>query len=99
MSGLFKAPKIPKPQPVATQQDAALSAMDEAQRLRKRHGRSFNMLFGGKRRGGQLGSAAGLLGSGGGGDMGSPGGGGGGGSGGGGIGGGGGDGRPQSPSF
>jgi len=96
MSGLFSKPKIPKPQPTVTPQDAALSSMDEAFRLRKRRGRLSNMLF--ARRKGSLGagSVAGLLGStpgGGGGTGGAPGGGGGGGDG------GSGGGRPVSPSF
>lgn len=96
MSGLFKTPKVPKPQPTVTPQDAALSSMDEAFRLRRRRGRLSNMLF--ARRKGSLGagSVAGLLGS-------SPGGSGGGsGTPGGGAGGGGGDsggGRPSNPSF
>lgn len=96
MSGLFSKPKIPKPQPTVTPQDAALTSMDEALRLRKRRGRLSNMLF--ARRKGSLGAgtAAGILGtSPGGGGSGSPGGGGGGGDG---IGGGGG-GRPVNPSF
>jgi len=96
MGGLFKAPKVPKPQPTVTPQDAALSSMDEAFRLRRRRGRLSNMLF--ARRKGSLGagSVAGQLGS-------SPGGSGGGsGTPGGGAGGGGGDsggGRPSNPSF
>lgn len=63
MSGLFSKPKIPKPQPTVTPQDAALTSMDEAFRLRKRRGRLSNMLF--ARRKGFLGTgtAAGILGS------------------------------------
>lgn len=99
MSGLFSKPKIPKPQPTVTPQDAALSSMDEAFRLRKRRGRLSNMLF--ARRKGSLGAgtAAGVLGSTPGGVGGSPGGGGGGGGDGVGGGGGGGGGRPASPSL
>ena len=79
MSGLFSKPRIPKPQPTVTPQDAAITSMDEALRLRKRKGRLSNMLFG--RRKGQLGTgtAAGILGSSPGGVGGSPGGSGGGG--------------------
>jgi hypothetical protein len=97
MSGLFSTPRIPKAQPTVTPQDAAITSMDEALRLRKRKGRQFNMLFGGRRRG-QLGSAAGMLGTSGGGTGSAPGGGGSGGGGGGfdagGGGGGGGGGLP-----
>lgn len=100
MGGLFKTPKIPKPQPTVTPQDAAITSMDEALRLRRRKGRLANMLFG--RRKGTLGAgtAAGILGTSPGGVGGSPGGGGGGSDGGvGGGGGGGGGGRPVSPSY
>lgn len=65
MGALFKAPKVPKPQPTVTPQDASLAAMDEAARLRKRVGRDGNRYFFGKRRNGNsvLGSAAGSTGS------------------------------------
>lgn len=97
MSGLFSKPRIPKPQPTVTPQDAAITSMDEALRLRKRRGRLSNMFMFGRRRG-QLGTgtAAGILGTSPGGGGGSPGGSGGGG---GGAGGGDGGGRPVSPSF
>ena len=97
MSGLFSKPRIPKPQPTVTPQDAAITSMDEAQRLRRRKGRAWNMLFSGRRRGNTTGTAAGLLGTSGGG-IGSAPGGSDTGSTPGGTGGGGG-GRPQSPSF
>lgn len=98
MSGLFSKPRIPKPQPTVTPQDAAITSMDEALRLRKRRGRLSNMFMFGRRRG-QLGTgtAAGILGSTPGGS--NPGTGGGGGGGGGGVGGGDGGGRPVNPSF
>ena len=82
MAGIFSTPKIPKAQPTVTPQDAAITSMDEALRLRKRKGRQFNMMFGGRRRG-QLGmgTAGGILGSSPGGGGGSDGGGGSGGGG------------------
>lgn len=97
MGALFKTPKIPKPQPTVTPQDASLAAMDEAARLRKRVGRDGNRYFFGKRRNGNsvLGSAAGLTGSSGG----SGGGSGGNGSPGGSGGGSGGGSRPSLPSI
>ena len=99
MSGLFKTPKIPKPQPTVTPQDAAITSMEEALRLRRRRGRLSTMLFG--RRKGSLGSgtAAGILGTSPGGVGGAPGGGGGSDGGVGGGGGGGGGGRPVNPSY
>lgn len=80
MTGLFSKPKAPVIQQApaqATRQDAALEALDEAERLRKRKGRLSNMLSGSRAKRPGVGGAAGALGGGGGGSGGASGGGGG----------------------